>query len=128
MYWVRSHLRLGSFLALSALVFQLAVSFGHVHLRASPISDPALVVSSALAQTDADAVPSSEPASDEVPAAADHCAVCALVHLAGTVLAAQPPVLPLPVLFGHSPAPVAAVFGLAASNTAPFAARAPPIA
>ena len=33
MRWFRSHARLGSWLALSALALQLALSFGHIHLK-----------------------------------------------------------------------------------------------
>jgi len=125
MYWVRSHLRLGSFLALSALVFQLAVCFGHVHLHASPLSDSGPVVAAA-AQTGA--ALSSEPASHEVPAATDHCAFCALIDLASSLLAVKLPMLPLAGLSGNPPAPITAEFGLIAAISAPFAARAPPIA
>jgi hypothetical protein len=40
MDWFRSRSKWGSYLALFALVFQLALTFGHVHLdRAAPISE-----------------------------------------------------------------------------------------
>jgi hypothetical protein len=128
MHWFRSHTRLGSWLALLALAVQLAVSFGHVHLdRSAPFSGHAAVLLGTDASTGAQAA--SLPASDESPALdGDYCAICALIHLAGTVVATEPPSLPLPAVFGRTQSEAAVEFGLTAPHHALFAARAPPIA
>jgi hypothetical protein len=52
MGWFRSRSRLGSYLALFALAFQLAVSFGHVHLdHIAPTSALATTLASAQPPT-----------------------------------------------------------------------------
>jgi hypothetical protein len=126
MHWFRARSSLGSWLALFALAFQLVVSFGHVHLdRAAPGQLSAL--SGALATTDA--ITASPRHGDRSPALADdYCAICALIHLAGTVVAAAPPDLPAPVLFGALRSQPRAEFELTARARALFAARAPPVA
>jgi Protein of unknown function (DUF2946) len=125
MCWFRSRSRFGSYLALFALAFQLAVSFAHVHLdEIAPVSATAL----ASAQPPSDEVnaPSSPTGREDV--ADDCCPICTLIHLAGALVPAETPPLPLPNMFGHSRLARAVAFGLAASQTALFQARAPPFA
>ena len=128
MHWFRSRSSLGSWLALFALAVQLVVSFGHVHPIAA--HRPGTSVDAARfgrARPSVDVA--SLPAGDEAPALADdYCAVCALIHLAGTVVASEPPALPLPALFGRARTDSTAEFGLTAQSHALFAARAPPFA
>jgi hypothetical protein len=88
MKWFRRHIQNGSRLALLALAVQLVLSFGHVH---------------ASAQTPAEASTASLPlqsGSDPAPGQphdpADNCAICAVMALAGTAVAATPPILLLP--------------------------------
>jgi Protein of unknown function (DUF2946) len=128
MRWFRSRSRLGSWLALFALAFQLAVSFAHVHVnRLAPGAGHPSVLSGVHASTGAHTA--SLPASDEIPALADNfCTICALIHLAGTVVAGEPPSLPLPAVFGRLRSEAAVEFGLTAPNHSRFAARAPPTA
>jgi hypothetical protein len=92
MRWFRSRKRSGSYLALFALAFQLAVSFGHVHLER--IAPPSVGASA----------------------------------LAGALVPAEMPSLPLPTVVGRLRLEVAAEFDLTASHAALFRARAPPIA
>jgi hypothetical protein len=127
MFWFRSRSRWGSCLALFALAFQLAVSFAHVHLdRVAPGAKPP-VLSGVQTSTDAPTV--SLPTTDQAPALADdYCAVCALIHLAATGVAAEPPALPVPAVFGRSRSEAAVEFGLTAPNHSRFSARAPPTA
>jgi hypothetical protein len=113
---------LGAYLALLALAFQLAISFGHVHHIAP---------TSALAST----LVSEQPPSDEANAPsspaghADHlCPICTLIHLAGAIVPAETPPLPLPSIFGGLRLEAAVAFDLIASQRALFQARAPPIA
>jgi hypothetical protein len=122
MRWFRSRSKLSSYLALFALAFQLAVSFGHVHLdeTASPSAG-------AFASTQSDVnAPSSPTGREDV--ADDCCPICTLIHLAGALVPAETPALPLPSMFGHLRLAAAVEFDLAASQTALFRARAPPIA
>src|SRR5262249_32916268 len=129
MRWFRSRSRLGAYLALFALAFQLAVSFGHVHLEhfTPPLAGTG---ASALAgaQPSADASPApSNPAGREPPAD-DHCPICTLIHLAGALVPAEMPSLPLPTAVGRLRLELAAEFDLTASHAALFRARAPPLA
>ena len=126
MRWFRSRSRVGSYLALFALAFQLAVSFGHVHLdEIAPRSAGAAAFASAQSGDEVNA-PSSPTGREDV--ADDCCPICTLIHLAGALVPAEAPALPLPSVFGHLRLATAAEFDLAASQTALFRARAPPIA
>ena len=122
MCWFRSRARLGGWLALFALTLQLVLTFGHVHLdHAAPLS-PVSAIAAATA--------SAHPAAPAVPdgAADDYCAICALVHLAGTLTPAEAPVLPVPVAFDRPRPPSAVANLLTASSLALYRARAPPTA
>jgi Protein of unknown function (DUF2946) len=127
MGWFRSRSRLGSWLALFALAFQLAVSFGHVHLDGVRGFGHPPVVASVPAAIDATAA--LDPAGKDKPALADdYCAVCALIHLAGALVPAEVPSLPLPNFLGRLPLAAAIDFDLTQPRRARFQARAPPIA
>jgi hypothetical protein len=125
MRWFRSRLSLGSYLALFALAFQLAVSFAHVHVDdIAPLSATAL----ASAQPPSDEVnaPSSPPGREDV--ADDCCPICTLIHLADALVPAETPSVALPNVFGQPRLELDAEFDLTASQAALFQARAPPIA
>jgi len=127
MSWFRSRSRLGAYLALFALAFQLAVSFGHVHLeRIAPVAAGASVLAGAPPAPDELNAPSN-PAGREQPAD-DHCPICTLIHLAGALVPAEAPSLPRPTVFGRLRLEATAEFDLTASHGALFRARAPPIA
>ena len=119
MHWCRTRLRLGSYIALFALAVQLVLAFGHVHLDGGG-RQTRIEVSAATAA----------PAGHNGPKVADDfCAVCALIHLASTLVPAELAALPLPVVFGQLRRPESALhFALPASSPAAFAARAPPLA
>ncbi len=126
MSWLRSRSRSGAYLALFALAFQLAVSFGHVHLEhVAPLSAGASALAGAPPSADRDAP--SKPAGRE-DLADDCCPICTLIHLAGALVPAEMPSLPLPTVFGHLRLELAAEFDLKASHAALFRARAPPTA
>ena len=94
MRWFRSRSRLGAYLALFALAFQLAVSFGHVHLeRIAPLAAGASVLAHAP-PSGADLNAPSNPTGREG-LADDHCPICTLIHLAGALVPAEMPSLPL---------------------------------
>ena len=128
MGWFRSRSRLGSWLALFALAFQLALSFGHVHLDRGVrgFGHPPVVASVPAA---IDATAALDPAGKDKPALADdYCAICALIHLAGALVPAEVPSLPLPLFLGRLPLAAAIDFDLTQPRRARFQARAPPIA
>jgi hypothetical protein len=118
---------LGAYLALFALAFQLAVSFGHVHLeRVAPLAAGASALIGGPPPA-ADSNAPSNPGGREHPAD-DHCPICTLIHLAGALVPAEVPSLPLPAVFGRLRLERAAEFDLTASHATLFRARAPPIA
>src|ERR1700751_6195690 len=127
MRWFRSRKRAGSYLALFALAFQLAVSFGHVHLeRIAPPSVGASALAAAqIPAADLNA-PSNPTGREDL--ADDCCTICTLIHLAGTLVPAEMPLLALPTAVGRLGLELAAEFDLTASHAALFRARAPPIA
>jgi len=125
MRWFRSHSRLGACLALFALAFQLAVCFGHVHLDGSAFgrNQALLGVQHAVATTAPD------PANNKVPAPTDEaCAICALIHVAGSVVAAEPSQLSLPSYHVRLQFAYFAEFDLTRRAVTRLRARAPPIA
>ncbi len=58
----------------------------------------------------------------------DHCAICALIQLAGSLVTVDAPSLPLPVVFDRSGPEPAVAAQLTASYYVFAQARAPPIA
>jgi hypothetical protein len=127
MRWFRSRKRAGSYLALFALAFQLAVSFGHVHLeRVAPLAAGASALAGAPPSADDRNAPSNPAGREDL--ADDRCPICTLIHLAGALVPAEMPSLPRPTVFGRLRLELAAEFDLTASHAALFRARAPPIA
>jgi Protein of unknown function (DUF2946) len=128
MGWFRSRSRFPSYLALFALALQLVLSFGHVHFddEDAPASERSALwgVHASAATTGAD-----DHAGKETPALPDDCCpICTLIHLAGTLVAAEPPSLPLPIALARLRIEPAVEFDLTSSRRAPFGARAPPLA
>src|SRR5437867_1446129 len=99
MCWFRANVRFGSWCALFALTIQLALSFGHLHRHGivwrSGTSPLSVLWSSRppAAVPDAPAVPA-----DPTGIAFEHCAICAIINLAGSIVPAAPPALPLPTV------------------------------
>jgi len=122
----RSHSKLGSYLALLALAFQLAVSFGHVHLdRIAPSAAGATAFAGAPSPGDEVKAPRPTGRGDR---ADDSCPICTLIHLVGTTVPAASPSLPLPSILGSLRLEALVEFDLTAAQGALFQARAPPIA
>src|SRR5262245_60803614 len=92
MGWFRSKRRIGSGLALLALVIHFALSFGHVHVAtfenatAAASSEPAGTAN----------VPDTPVNPSTHPGLADPCAICANIHLAASLLV-EWPAWPLPL-------------------------------
>ena len=102
MKWFRSNIRHGARLALFALLVQFALSFGHSHwfAQAAPLHPAAAQQGSviqAAASRDRAAVNKPSPANPHQDQPGnDHCAICAVVAMAGTIVFAGPPLLMLP--------------------------------
>jgi hypothetical protein len=133
MSWFRSHARLGSCLALFALAFQLAVSFGHVHVhgnashRNALITDGAAISAVSHADQARSAPAPAHPAGDRSQGD-EYCPICALIQLARALVPAEAPPVPLPSLFGQLRYEAAVAFEMTASQHTLFRARAPPTA
>lgn len=102
MKWFRSNIRHGARLALFAMLVQFALTFGHSHwfAQAAPLSQAAgrqIDSTKSIAASGRAAVQKQSPSSpDREHPGEDHCAICAVVAMAGTILFATPPVLQLP--------------------------------
>jgi hypothetical protein len=92
MGWIQCHRRHGALLALAALVLQIVLSFGHVHLHgvAVPAATTHLI---ALADKNSQ-TPAPIPVDND-----DYCVVCASIFLASSAFAPPPPQLPVPAKF-----------------------------
>src|SRR5215470_13791501 len=86
MRWFRAHMRVGAWCALVAMALQLALTFGHVHGRAGPAAW--LTAQGFADPTDGPRVP--------LKPLIDHCATCAVIHLAGAGVPPAAISLPLP--------------------------------
>jgi hypothetical protein len=120
-------MRLGAWCALFALMTQLAFSFAHVHLEDfSPRSAAAFSRVAALASAqlpeDAPAVPAMPPFG----IAGDLCAICAVMHLADSVLPAVTPSVLMPIIRSIKWLELRTDREHAASPPLIFQARAPP--
>jgi hypothetical protein len=119
MRWFRSHIGLGSRLALFALAVQLALSFAHVHV--ADLGGPRIAAASPAGGSDGAPIQKSDGPIDP------GCAICALIQLAATATPSAAPALPLLVAPGHSRLQAGEQVVLAASPQLLFRARAPPV-
>jgi hypothetical protein len=118
MRWFRSHIGLGSRLALFALAFQLALSFAHVHVADLSRAQAAL----ATASNAAGGAPPQKPDGPVDPG----CAICGLIQLAAAATPSMAPALPVIAPTGPVRLEAADQSLLAASPRLSFRARAPP--
>jgi hypothetical protein len=118
MRWCRTHIGLGSRLALFALAVQLALSFAHVH-----VAGPGRVQAASMPNgSGGTPIPKSDGPVDP------GCAICGLIQLAATATPSAAPVLPLLVAVRHTDLVPLDQSVLAASPQLLFRARAPPAA
>jgi Protein of unknown function (DUF2946) len=116
MKWLRSNIKHGARLALFALTVQFVLSFGHFH----PVAAQAAPSVSATQQ-----LPAPSHDSDQHPD--DQCAICAVLALASTGMAAAAPTLPVPQAIESAPPAIHAAFAGPRSARAAFQSRAPPL-
>ena len=106
MDWWRSRRRRGAGLGLLALLVQIALSFGHLHLQdIRPASAQFAATATQPAQVDPG------PARRHVPPGLpdDDCPLCIAVHMAASGLLSVPPAMNIPGGFIHiAPPPIAA--------------------
>jgi hypothetical protein len=88
MSWVRTNRRFCGTLALLALALQLALSFGHIHVRDFAGISGTAVAHAQLTTPHGPDGDATDQASD------DYCLVCATVALSGTLCLPTLPVLP----------------------------------
>ncbi len=119
MRWFRTHIGLGSRLALFALAVQLALSFAHVH-----VTDPGRTQAAAASVSGAGHAPTPKSDGPVDPG----CAICGLIQLAATATPSAAPALPLPAASVDARLAVAGQRLLPAAPRLPFQARAPPVA
>lgn len=131
MRWLRLHQKWGTCLALAALLIQLAVTSGHVHLDTADRDHSHIAHVDAPADVHGDHAATAEHEHDPsgIPHAPDrdHCVVCALIHLAQLLIAPAAPVLAQPDLVDRQPVSRSAA-APTAQHPAHFQARAPPLA
>jgi hypothetical protein len=130
---LRSRSKWGSWLALFALALQLALTFGHVHLdRLAGLSSEKFTSAGKVTVAAADASSTAQSTTVD-PGGRDHraddrCPICTLIHLAGALVLAEPPSLPLPDISVRGPSEPLLAFDFPSPQRAQFAARAPPTA
>ena len=122
---LRSLRRFGAGLGLFALLLQLALSFGHVHPEDLLGAAAAAVGEQVAGKT---LPPGADPDRQAPGAPHDDCPICAVMHLAGTIVLPEPPVLALPVSFGFVTFASADFVATVIPRRPPFQTRAPPFA
>ena len=128
MRWFRSNKRLGAWCALFALMTQFALSFVHVHLEDFG-PRPALEFSARLAMQAPETLPDEPAAPAKLPygLAGDLCAICAVMHLADSVVPAATPSVVMPIVASVKWLEIRTDREHAASPPLIFQARAPPV-
>ena len=125
MIWFRSRLRSGARLALFALAFQMAVSFGHMHrddLGLPPLTDAGEThFAAGASRASAPAQEHRQPAAPD-----DYCPICASMALIATALPSLPPVLVTPDPIRRVWPTQMPVRGVSVKVALSFQARAPP--
>lgn len=127
---MRSRLRIRPVarLAMFALAFQMAVSFGHMDADELGLSSLDRIGHTHLALNAFPAV-LAPPVRDRAPAAPEgYCPICASMALAATALPSTPPVLPVPPRVRPLWALQSPASGISLRFALPFQARAPPAA
>lgn len=122
MRWFRTNRRFSGALALFALALQIALAFGHIHLR-----DFAGIPGVAVAQAQDISDRSSGP-NDADHSADQYCLVCATVSLAGTLVLPDLVAFRLPEISAATQHWYVQSASLRRIAHAHFSARAPPLA
>ncbi|HTZ00861.1 MAG TPA: hypothetical protein VMC05_00905 [Xanthobacteraceae bacterium] len=128
MTWFRSSIRAVTRLALFALAFQMAVSFGHMDADELGLSPLAGVGRTHLALKAVRAA-LAPVRHDRAPAAPEgYCPICASIALVASAVPSTPPALPVPPRIRPVWPAQRAAPGITLEFAAAFQARAPPAA
>jgi hypothetical protein len=128
MQWFRSRAKGFSLVALFALSLQLALSFGHLHFKAGIAGEEHTAKIAALDDATALLSPIIS-ASQDLPGDNDeYCAICAVIHLARSLVLSPAPCLLLPATYAQARFTPEDDSAAAEPSRIPFRARAPPIA
>ncbi|MGB7078599.1 MAG: DUF2946 family protein [Xanthobacteraceae bacterium] len=122
MGWGHRHRRRGAYLALAALLLQIAISFGHVDLDGAVIGDH-------LALRGTDRITVAATTSHHAPAPntdEGYCPICASIFQVSTSFVSLPPVLPVPEGSYRIKHSVSIARGVATPRRLAFRSRAPP--
>lgn len=122
MRWFRSNVRSGAWFALVAMALQLALTFGHLHLRIASAASAQLAAKASITLPDGSSLPTKPRLVDE------QCGVCTLIQMAGAAAPAAAASLPLPALFASARLTIRDEHELGASPPLHFQARGPPTA
>lgn len=122
MRWFRTHIDLGSRVALFALAVQLVLSFGHVHMDKRALSGVA-PVAVALQVAGRDGSPATP---DHHTGATDVCAICATIGLLASSIPPDPGRLAPPSSHSVALSGAFSVAFTAYDSQSSFQARAPP--
>lgn len=129
MGWVHCHRRRGAYLALAALLLQIAVSFGHVDLDGMVGSAHLTLAGpqkSVLAQ--AAVTKASQPGPMQNNGDDGYCPICASIFLVSSSFVSEPPQLPVPDGFERIRHSVSVARGVTPLLRVAFRSRAPPAA
>ena len=120
----RSIRRFGAGLGLFALLLQLALSFAHIHPDdLFPQGSGAAVQVAGGSQA-----AGGDPDRHAPGAPHDDCPICAVMHLAGTILLPAPPALAVPTQFTLAVFSTDDLVAVVVPRRPPFQTRAPPTA
>jgi hypothetical protein len=127
MGWVQRNKRHGALLAFAAVVLQIALAFGHVHLNARWLTGESRLATAAqhhgsLAQS-LPQPPAQNPGDDD-----DYCPICASIFLASSASAPAPPQLLVPANLQRVEHSFDAARPLTEPRRLAFRSRAPPVA
>src|SRR5215472_5770922 len=120
--WACRHKRQGVLLALIALVLQVALTFGHVHLHGLSGSSPRIAAGQASLAHPPLQPPAQTPSDND-----DYCVICASIFLASSAFAPAPPQLLVPANFERVEHGFNAARSLAEPLRLAFRSRAPPV-
>jgi hypothetical protein len=123
MGWVHRHKHRGAVLALIALALQIALTFGHVHLRGLVGDSHAAIAQQVRLAHTPQQTPAQAPADND-----DYCAICASIFLASSAFAPAPPQLLVPASFQRVELCFIATPPLTEPPRLAFRSRAPPAA
>jgi hypothetical protein len=117
MRWGRSSQRFGACVALFALCFQFAVSFGHVHPGsfASPFVPPSAQLWATPPTGGQDGLPQ------------DECPICSSINLISSAMIGPPPPFDVPASVNSIVVPILGEFDFRTPRYLSFRTRAPPV-